>query len=107
MANNTKIYNSAFSAFIQGAVASWQTSTTQSNYNNLKAAATAFATKVDAGIPYSDGLTDAEAQLLFAICSGVMEMRYKTDAEAQVSTFWTSIAAVIAAIYTNSRTGLV
>lgn len=106
MANNNALYNSAYSAFIQGAVASWQTSTTQSNYNNLKAAATAFATKVDANIPYSESLADSEIQLLFAICSGVMEMRYKTDAAAQVSTFWTSIAAVIAAIYNNSISGL-
>lgn len=124
--NNNCLYNAAFSGFYQGAMSgSWIRNTSPTNYLALKNAAVAFATRVDAGIPFDPTITTSNVDpsmlvstasntiqsntvfkpaLLEGICEAAINGRYTQDA---VSANYADIASAVIAAYTEGLLGLV
>jgi hypothetical protein len=103
--NNPALYDAAYSGAIGGASQRWITSTSETGYSSLVNAAIAFAVAVDAEIPPvgGEGPSDAESDLLLAICLGFWSSRNPTSTN---SNDYLKAAQAVATLYAEARVEL-
>jgi len=103
MANNAIIYNGALAGMVS-AIESGRSirSVTAAQYSDVIAAATAFATQLDAAIPTNNAYTQQEGDLVLAICSQILVGKFwKADSS------FTNIIAAIKALFTQAGAAIV
>lgn len=103
MANNPVLFNAALCGASGGAQERWLLSTSAASYAQFAAAATAFATAVDAAIAVQASVSGAQSQLLQSLCQGVLSTRLPQSVNASD---YTAIAQAIAALYAALATTL-
>lgn len=109
MATDALTYNAAFSAAFACFNANL-TDTTAGDYAAQTAAATAFATEVDAAVTTAGGAgaNASRGDLMLSICKSVIGSGYlPAIPNSAVAGSYSAQANAIAAAYTNAKAGLV
>lgn len=109
MANDIPTYDAAYGAGFASSLA-YITNTEPASYQTSQAAATAFATQVDAAVFAAGGAggNSNRANLMQVICAAVLSGRYLPNlGEASDDAIsYEAIANAIAAAYINAKAGL-
>ncbi len=100
MANNNGIFNSALQGGTSVIASRWQYRTTSAAYAIQAARVVAFATQVDADIPADPTLSQADFDLMEAICSSWWDNR---SSKVAVAGNYEPMASAIVAIWTQMR----
>lgn len=101
--NNVGIYNAALEGAIAGSTQRWNQDSVEADYAPPTDAAVAFATQVDSKIPFSVDIGIDQADMMRAICTGLLAGR---TISSIIPTDYDAAAIAVVAFYNTATDAL-